>query len=78
MATTGNAFDFGDLTRTTYQVPSGVVSSPSRGLCVGGYPSPSLVIDAFEIATLGDSVDFGDCTTSPNSGYAFTSGHGGL
>jgi len=78
MATTGNAIDFGDLTRATYQVPSGVVSSPTRGLCIAGYPSPSLVIDAFEIATTGNSVDFGDCTTSANSGYAFSSGHGGL
>ena len=78
MASTGNAIDFGDLTRATYQVPSGVVSSPTRGLCVGGYPSPNTVIDAFEIATTGNSVDFGDCTTSPNSGYALSSGHGGL
>ena len=78
MATFGNAIDFGDLTRTTYQVPSGVVSSPTRGLAIGGYPSPSLVIDSFEIATTGNSVDFGDCTTSPNSGYALSSGHGGL
>ena len=78
MATFGNAIDFGDLTRATYQVPSGVVSSPTRGLAVGGYPSPSLVIDSFEIATTGNSVDFGDCTTSPNSGYALSSGHGGL
>ena len=78
MASTGNAIDFGDLTRTTYQVPSGVVSSPTRGLACGGYPSPNLVIDAFEIATTGDSVDFGDAAASANSGYALSSGHGGL
>ena len=78
MATTGNAIDFGDLTRTTYQVASGVASSPTRGLALGGYPSPSQTIDAFEIATTGNSVDFGDAVRSSGSGIALSSGHGGL
>ena len=78
MATTGNAQDFGDLTRTTFQVNSGVVSSPTRGLACGGYPSPYNHIDAFEIATTGNAQDFGDGTEGAASGYALSSGHGGL
>ena len=78
MASTGNASDFGDLTRTTFQVCSGVVSSPTRGLCVGGYPSPNNHIDAFEIATTGNAVDFGDAVRGSGSAYSFSNGHGGL
>jgi len=78
MATLGNALDFGDLTRVTYQVPSGVVSSPTRGLACGGYPSPYNHIDYFEIATTGNAQDFGDATEAASSGYALSSGHGGL
>ena len=78
MATLGNAIDFGDLTRTTFQVASGVVSSPTRGLACGGYPSPYNHIDAFEIATTGNATDFGDGTEGAASGYALSSGHGGL
>ena len=65
IASTGDALDFGDLTRTAN---SGTpLSSSTRGIYAGGYyPSNnrSDVIDYFTIASTGNSKDFGDITSA--------------
>ena len=64
MATSGDATDFGDLTQSSDNLRG--ASSKTRGLIVGGhFPSgggyPYLnVIQSVQIATTGNSVDFGD------------------
>ena len=64
MATTGNAIDFGDMLQVSST--TGGASSKTRGLIIGGhFPSgggyPFLnVIQSVQIATTGNSVDFGD------------------
>ena len=69
------------------QIPSGPTEfrrqdggGRGRGVFSGGRNNPNYYsnLSVVEIATTGNSVDFGDCTTSPNSGYALSSGHGGL
>lgn len=70
ISSTGNAVDFGDLLvgRST----SGSCSSSTRGVFAGGFDiSPTYVnfniIDYVTIATLGNSIDFGDLTSSRDS-----------
>ena len=67
IATTGNAADFGDL--TVAQHGASGASNATRGVCMGGYtyPSPDAstnVINYVTIATLGNAIDFGDCTAN--------------
>mgnify|MGYP003121475167 CR=1 FL=1 len=62
IATTGDATDFGNLTTANY-ITSACASS-TRGVRVGGSPSPSNIIDYVTIATLGDATDFGDYLSS--------------
>jgi len=67
MSTLGNATDFGDLT-TIRIYGSGIVSNPTRGLFAGGFSpvSPSTInsIEIITIATLGNSIKFGDLSQS--------------
>ena len=65
IATTGNATDFGDLTRTATE--GGALANATRGMHTGGYPYTN-AIDYVTIASIGNAVDFGDLTT-PRSGY---------
>ena len=59
MATLGNAQDFGDLITGANIVRA--ASSKTRGILAGGStPSNSNVIESLQIATTGNSVDFGD------------------
>ena len=59
MATSGDATDFGDL--LTASNNNRGASSKTRGLILGGFtPSNSNVIESVQIATTGNSVDFGD------------------
>ena len=63
--TTGNAFDFGDLSIPTH-VPAGC-SNATRGICnlrPSTSPSYSNVVDFITIATTGNSIDFGDSTNN--------------
>jgi hypothetical protein len=62
IASTGDAQDFGNLTRSSFNL--GGLSNSTRGLFGGGTPSNSDVIDYITIATLGDAVDFGDLTVN--------------
>ena len=63
IASTGNAADFGDLTRTSNS--GAPLSSATRALYGGGYyPSNNRtnIIDYFTIASTGNAVDYGDLT----------------
>ena len=73
ISTTGNAIDFGDITNT---VLSGSIltrhnampaSSGTRGLFAGGSVNTN-AIDYVTIASLGDSIDFGDLTETKAAG----------
>jgi hypothetical protein len=60
----GNSIDFGDLTLARRRMTGGGLSSSIRGIFASGYvPSPALdvnIIEYVEIATIGNSLDFGD------------------
>ena len=60
LSSTGNAVDFGDLTRNTRN--HGSCSSSTRGLFGGGEPGPTNIIDYIHISTIGNAIDFGDLT----------------
>ena len=65
IATAGNSADFGQLSVSRPEAAG--FSSPTRGICAGGYPAPdgtvmSNVIDFITIATTGNASDFGDLT----------------
>ena len=68
--TSGNAIEFGDLTiaRTN---STGELSSPVRGLFMGGYipssPNYTNTIDYVTISTTSNAVDFGDMTEAKSS-----------
>ena len=68
IATLGNGSNFGDLAAT--RAPNqGVMSNAVRGLAFGGgAPGPvagdSNTIEFITIATLGNAIDFGDCTNN--------------
>ena len=80
IATTGNAFDFGDLTQARWLVAA--TSNSIRGIWGGGYnPSPAAeydIIDFVTIASTGNAIDFGNLQTSKRSVGACSNGHGGL
>jgi len=73
ISTTGDATDFGDLTRR--QSYHGTCSSRTRGIIAGGNadnsPSASNAIDFITISSTGDAQDFGDLPLAVN-------GHHGL
>tara|TARA_R110000851_G_scaffold148505_2_gene288831 strand:- start:50 stop:1015 length:966 start_codon:yes stop_codon:yes gene_type:complete len=65
IANTGNAADFGDMTRKARQV--GASGSNTRGLFSGGYNNNAFainVIDYVTIASTGNASDFGDLTVA--------------
>jgi len=73
IASEGNSIDFGDLTQTpTGSNYAGALSSSTRGIWAGGNSTPleTNVIQYVTIATIGNSLDFGDLTrtASPNGG----------
>ena len=79
IASTGNAQDFGDLTRTHYGMSG--FSSATRGIFAGGYSNPQGKINSIEfftIATLGDAIDFGDLSASQGYGGSLTNSILGL
>jgi hypothetical protein len=61
IATTGNSYLFGDLTRKTY--PLTACGSSTRGLFGGGGSGAGEnIIDYVTIASVGNAIDFGDLT----------------
>ena len=69
-SSTGNATDFGDLTKGTIFDLAGQTSSRTRAIFGGGYVSGQPrqnSIDFVTIASQGDAQDFGDLTRSSNA-----------
>ena len=70
---TGNSIDYGDLTSEPGQYRMGNVASTTRGLLMGLYApggdshANHNTIEFITIATLGNSVDFGDLTTTASN-----------
>ena len=82
IATTGDATDFGDLTSISGTGKYGG-TSPTRMIIGGGYNGPSdpfsNIIHYVQIASTGDSTDFGDFQGFGRRGHGSNSnGHGGL
>ena len=79
MATTGDSYEFGDL--SVARQYSGSTASATRAIVAGGYQSSSPnytnIIDYMSIATGGTAVDFGDRTVGGNYLSACSNGHGG-
>ena len=76
IASTGNAADFGDRLNSIHSSNRSQINSTTRGLITGGYnPSPGAmvnIIEKLEIATTGNTTDFGDLT-SPRNNHGATS-----
>ncbi len=69
--TTGNSADFGDLISNTNQCCGSNVSSATRGIIIAGGNVPdstNLRINYITMATLGDSVMFGDISNTDSAG----------
>ena len=70
---TGNSIDYGDLTSEPGQYRMGNVASTTRGLLMGLYApggdshANHNTIEFITIATLGNSVDFGDLTSTASN-----------
>ena len=85
IATTGNAIDFGDMSYTRANAGGDGASSSTRGIFSGG-GSPATdndnsrmrSIEKVEIATLGNTVDFGDMTDHASNHHVMSNAHGGL
>ena len=75
IATTGNATDFGDMTRAVKSA-AGASASSTRSVCLGG--NGDNIIEYVEISTQGNAVDFGDATSGRRNAACFSNGHGGL
>ena len=75
-STLGNALDFGDLTNTNMQNPSGL-SSSIRALFGGGQPTTA-TIDYVTIASKGNGIDFGDLTSGRARGSGLSSSTRGI
>ena len=81
--TTGNAIDFGDCLGATGSNVAGGACNATRGILAGGYLHN--IIQFITMATLGDSIDFGDLLSNQNNLRAassktrgiFTGGHNG-
>ena len=69
IASTGNAVDFGNLSGGNATQQSGI-ASPTRGIFAGGYAPGTghndAIIEFVNIATTGDTQDFGECTAVQN------------
>ena len=64
IASSGNAFDFGDMSTHTNNTAN--LASSTRGIMAGGTVSPTRVntIQFVTINTQGNTVDFGDLTVT--------------
>ena len=64
-STTGNASDFGNITKSARQMAG--CSSPTRGIFAGGYNPVNNIIDYITIQSRGNATDFGDLTVARGS-----------
>jgi len=69
IASTGNASDFGDSTKSDSSY-GGACSSSTRAVHIGGTGSATNVMEYATIASLGNAVDFGDYTYAVNQNSA--------
>jgi hypothetical protein len=77
IASTGNAFDFGDLTQTRGYLSA--CASSTRGVLGGGYVGSTVnTIDYVTIASTGDATDFGDLFTGRYGSGACSSSTRGI
>ena len=77
MSTTGNSVEFGDVNVGAAHQMGG--SSPTRGVVGAGFnPSNTNAMEFVNIVSLGNAVDFGDCTGRDEVLGACSNGHGGL
>lgn len=77
IASTGNAFDFGDLTQTRGYLSA--CASSTRGVLGGGYVGATVnTIDYVTIASTGDAKDFGDLFTGRYGSGACSSSTRGI
>ena len=81
ITTNGNSSEFGDAIHDHNE--SAACASPIRGVCMGGRDasSPNAAINSIsyvEIASLGDSLDFGDLTVTSRLSTSLSDSHGGL
>ena len=82
IATLGNSVDFGDISSAGGKAFCSAMCSKTRGVFAGGRVSPDdssvNVIEFVEIATTGNTQDFGDMAQTTDGSYGASSGHGGL
>ena len=82
IATTGNAIDFGDIGSNRVTAQSGAGTSNNlRGVTMGGFNNPnqySTTMEFVNIATTGNSNDFGYLTSSRAYTGSCSDSHGGL
>ena len=65
IASTGNAQTFGDMSSTNKAFGgNGACSNATRALFGGGGPSYQTTVSTIQMATLGNSIDFGDLTVA--------------
>ena len=81
IATTGNAVDFGDLLNVS--IAGSTVANSTRfvhhrGRTDSGDGSRVNVLEFSEIASTGDTLDFGDLVDDPSDRDGISDGHGGL
>jgi len=78
IATTGNAQDFGDLSKAS--LGGSALASSTRGLSATGYDAPTQdnIIDYITISSTGNAFDFGDLITAFQYGNACSSSTRGL
>ena len=83
ISTKGNVTSFGNLTTATNFGAGGSMSSPIRGVFSSGHiaPGSAAVVNTIEyvnIATQGNSVDFGDSVVAARYRSSISNAHGGL
>ena len=81
LSTYGNSQDFGDMSVANSHIGGGCCS-PTRGLFMGGWTSPTLTdvnnMEYVTIPTTGNTIDFGDLIEPSINVYGCSTGHGGL
>ncbi len=81
IATTGNATDFGDMSKKV-NGGSGNISSSIRGITSGGYDGDAGAnathIDYFNFSSSGGSNDFGELTEASNAHGGYSNGRRGI
>ena len=73
IATTGSTVDSGFDASNKQHAFAGSCASPTRGIFAGGNPGTTNTISYMNIQSLGNTVDFGDLSTSANEGPSMAS-----